>query len=320
MKISVIIPTYKRPRTLLQTLASLQQQTADEFEVLVVDNAAEPAVERAVAEFNETAKVKARYVPEPQLGLHNARHAGARAAGGELLCFTDDDATFDPGCLAAYAQAFAGHPDMAAAGGPVRPVWESPPPDWVMECAKTQPVFGVLSLLDMGGEFFMKKDGIFFGVNMAIRRDALFDVQGFNPESFGDIWLGDGETGLNRKLWNRGWLVGYVPGAVVYHHVPPSRMTVEYFCRRWANEGASEMYAHFHPGLPGRYRMCRHAAWTVKKFWRLWLAARRVQGRTDRDLLQMQMDAARTQQHLKYIVRLLWSQRFRELVLKEGWL
>src|SRR5207249_7611413 len=39
---------------------------------------------------------------------------------------------------------------------------------------------------------------------MAIRRDVLFQVGGFNPDLVGDFFLGDGATGLNRKLWERG--------------------------------------------------------------------------------------------------------------------
>lgn len=52
MRISVIIPTYKRPRTLLQAFRSLQEQTLPDFEIVVVENAADSGVEKMVAEFN----------------------------------------------------------------------------------------------------------------------------------------------------------------------------------------------------------------------------------------------------------------------------
>ena len=140
MKLSVTIPTYNRSRTLQQGLASLQQQTFRDFEILVVDNAADPVVEKQVAAFS------VRYVPEPQLGLHNARHAGARAATGSILIFTDDDATYEPNWLRAYADAFDAHADMAAAGGPVRPVWETKPPQWLLDYIGDTKEFGILSL------------------------------------------------------------------------------------------------------------------------------------------------------------------------------
>ena len=50
--------------------------------------------------------------------------------------------------------------------------------------------------------FRLDPNGVFFGVNMAIRRDVLLKLGGFNPDSFGDVWLGDGET--RTKLQNLG--------------------------------------------------------------------------------------------------------------------
>src|SRR5262249_23601268 len=131
VSLTLVVPTYRRPSDLLRCLASVQAQTLPEFEVVVVDNAADSRLEAAVTQFNTTARIAARYGAEPHWGFHTARHAGLRAAGGDVLVFTDDDATFDPGWLAAYARRFEAYPDMAAAGGPARPVWDAPPPDWV---------------------------------------------------------------------------------------------------------------------------------------------------------------------------------------------
>src|SRR6266550_1908992 len=180
MLLSIIIPTYNRPRDLLQATCSLQEQVLADFEIIVVDNAADSAVKQMVTEFNGTARVPIRYVAEPRLGLHYARHAGARAATGEILIFTDDDATFDPGWLQAYATAFAKYPEMAAAGGPVRPIWEVPPPQWLIDFIDNSRSFGILSLMEPYEEFRLsqKGKGLFFGVNMAIRSHVFFEVGG----------------------------------------------------------------------------------------------------------------------------------------------
>ena len=322
MRISVIIPTYNRPQTLLQVMHSLQKQTLPDFEILVVDNAADSAIERMVAEFNETAKVPVRYVAEPRLGLHNARHAAAHVANGDILVFTDDDATFDPGWLHAYATAFGEHPEMAAAGGPVRPVWESSPPQWLLDFMGDAKTFGVLSLMEPYKEFRLDAKGIFFGVNMAIRRDVLFEVGGFNPESFGDIWLGDGESGLNRKLWRQGMLIGYVPDALVYHHIPPSRMTAEYFCHRMANEGACTEYARFHENIPGPFGLSLRIARISLSLARqaLITPARMIIRRDRFAMLRLRMRLAYDLSRIRYVLRLFHDQQLRELVTKENWL
>ena len=133
LAISVIIPTLNRCEILADALTSVRQQTlpADQYEIIVVDNGSTDGTRELTERLNQDGCKPIRYIYEPQLGLHNARHAGARAAKGNVLVFTDDDATFDPGWLQAYAKAFAEHPEMAAAGGPVRPIWEASPPKWL---------------------------------------------------------------------------------------------------------------------------------------------------------------------------------------------
>lgn len=319
MQVSVIIPTYNRPHLLLQALKSLQEQTLEGFELLVVDNAADREIESVVAEFNQTAKVPVNYIPEPQLGLHNARHAGAYAAKGDVLVFTDDDATFDATWLVSYAKAFLEHPEMVAAGGPVRPVWEAPPPQWLLDYMADSKIFTILSLMEPYAEFRLDSQGFFFGVNMAIRRDVLFRLGGFNPESFGDIWLGDGESGLNRKLWKDNLLVGYVPPAIAHHHIPPSRMTVNYFCRRLANEGACDMYSFYHKGIPNRLHLLTHIVRIAVKN-KFWLKSLLIKERNDPSALNIKLNAARSQSQIKYIFRLIFDQNFQKLVLRQNWL
>ncbi len=319
--LSLIVPTYHRSGPLVRCLESVQQQALPEFELLVVDNSPDGELLPLVESFNAGARIRARYVPEPNLGLHNARHAGARAASGDVLVFTDDDASFDPNWLAAYARCFAEHPEMAAAGGPVWPVWEAPPPGWLTNLIAVDPsMFPVLSLLDLSRDFTLRPDGLFFGVNMAIRRTPLFELGGFNPEIFGTRWLGDGETGLNRKLWARGLLVGYVPEAIAYHSIPAERQTVEYLCRRQANEGACDMYARFHESMPSTLGLARSAVAIIRESARDWAAAPLFRGRTEQRALRVQMRAARAWSRLGYTGRLMASRELRALVTRRDWL
>jgi glycosyltransferase involved in cell wall biosynthesis len=319
--VTLIVPTYRRPEV-VRCLDSIQQQRLPTFEVLLVDNAADDELKATVEAYNRTARVPVVYVAEPNLGLHNARHAGVRVATGDVLVFTDDDATFDPDWLAALAARFEEHPRMVAAGGPVRPIWETPPPAWLVDFMAGYPeMFPVLSLMEPYHAFRLGPDGWFFGVNMAIRRSVLVDLGGFNPDSFGSIWLGDGETGLNRRLWETGALIGYVPEAVVYHHVPPERMSPRYFRRRQANDGACDMYALYHrAGVPGPGGLLREAARIVARSARDWLAAPLLWDRTDPRALRVQMRAVRGLSQLQYVLRLLVDARLRVLVTRQNWL
>src|SRR2546423_12328653 len=99
MQLSVIIPTHNRAVSLARSVRSALEldYLRDHGEILVVDNASTDQTPAVVSDLQHAAGGSIlRYVQEPDLGLHNARHAGARAASGEILLFTDDDATFSP--------------------------------------------------------------------------------------------------------------------------------------------------------------------------------------------------------------------------------
>jgi glycosyltransferase involved in cell wall biosynthesis len=321
VRLSLVIPTYRRPDDLMRCLESVQSQTLQDFEAIVVDNSPEAAMRASIEASNASARVRARYVHEPRLGLHNARHAGARAALGDVLVFTDDDAVYDPGWLEAYVRGFEAHPNMAAASGRVLPLWEETPPEWLCNAVQADPtMFPPLSLLDLSPEFRLTPDGILFGVNMAIRRDILFSAGGFNPEIFGDRWLGDGETGLNRKLWARHELIGYLPDALVHHGVGPERMTLAYLRRRQANDGACDVYARFHTRMPGLPGLVGAAVGIVADSARDWAAEPLFHGRNDPRALRVQLRAVRARARLQYVVRLMFSPSLRALVTRESWL
>lgn len=94
MRVSVVVPTFRRPELLARCRAALATQTlpADQYEVIVVEDthADGPAA---------------------------ARNRGWRPGTGELIAFTDDDTVPDPGWLAAGLAAFDRDPDLAAAAG-----------------------------------------------------------------------------------------------------------------------------------------------------------------------------------------------------------
>src|ERR1700686_291105 len=319
---TLIIPTHNRASSLKRAIESglALEYPVDRFDIIVVDNASTDGTEDVVRQFQECGSQKRlRYVRENRLGLHFARHKGAQSATGDVLIFTDDDATFSPTWLHAYGKAFIEHPEMVAAGGPVRPVGESPRPKWLAEFMGESRAFVILSLMEPQDEFKISTKGGFFGVNMAIRRNVLFDVGGFNPESFGDVWLGDGETGLNRKLSERGWLIGYVPNALVYHYIPQFRMTAKYFRRRMANEGACDIYSRYHKHVPGMRVLCKHAVKICVRNAKYWLVAAVLHGRTSNYALNTQILAARSMSQVKYILRLMRSREFRALVTRTNW-
>lgn len=241
---SVIVPTYGRPSYLRDSLASLlvQDFPSASYEIIVVDNKPTGEIRKIIQELPQDQRRFTRYVEEKQVGLHNARHAGAREAHGEILVYVDDDVIVQPKWLASIIQPFS-DPQVACAGGKVIPKWEAEPPDWWSGLSNTY-----LSLLDLGEETkeLHWPEGV-YGCNMAVRRSVLFEVGGFNPDVIADTraqWLrGDGETGLHKKIFDAGYKVIYLPQSWLYHCIPPARLKPEYFYGRAFSQGISDSYA-----------------------------------------------------------------------------
>lgn len=91
--ISVIVPTHNRPRMLLESLKSIVNQTIDNWEIIVVNDAGED-VSEVVASLNNP---KIRLIThEKNKGMSGARNTGIRAAKGKYIAYLDDDDIFYP--------------------------------------------------------------------------------------------------------------------------------------------------------------------------------------------------------------------------------
>ena len=244
MKASVIVPTFgQRPVYLRDALLSVQGQNFPqvEYEIIIVDNSPNGAAAKIAEEVRGTVGPAIRYVREPKVGLLYGRHAGARAAQGDVVVFIDDDIIAHPDWLRTLLKPFD-HSDVACSGGKALPQWEADLPPWY---AQFDP--GYLSLLDLGEETLDLKYPIcVWGCNMAVRKTALFETGGFNPDGTGDrktIWLrGDGDCGLQEKITKSGLRIVYEPQAWVYHRIPSSRLTPEHFYWRFFIQGIQDSY------------------------------------------------------------------------------
>ena len=88
-KVSVIIPTYNRARTIGAAIGSILNQTWQNFEIIVVDDGSTDHTKQVVEEFEDD---RIRYVYlEQNSGASHARNTGIALAEGEFLAFLDSD-------------------------------------------------------------------------------------------------------------------------------------------------------------------------------------------------------------------------------------
>ena len=92
--VSILIPTYNRAEHLRAAISSAIQQTYDDLEILVLDDASTDATPRVVDSFDDPRIEDIRH--EENLGPNRNWRSGIRAAEGEFFCFLPDDDVFDP--------------------------------------------------------------------------------------------------------------------------------------------------------------------------------------------------------------------------------
>lgn len=120
MNISVVICTYNNKACLIQTLVSLAQSNVHshiQWEILVVDNNSTDGTNRAVESFIKEWNAQFRYFFEPRQGKGYALNTGVRAAKGDVIAFTDDDAVVSPSWLESCVREFERDPTVSGLGG-----------------------------------------------------------------------------------------------------------------------------------------------------------------------------------------------------------
>lgn len=92
--VSVIVPTYNRPTTLVETLRSILNQTYSNVEIIIVNDAGQD-IEHVIAPLNTRNNI--RYVRhDKNKGLAAARNSGIHSAVGKYISYLDDDDLFYP--------------------------------------------------------------------------------------------------------------------------------------------------------------------------------------------------------------------------------
>lgn len=215
-RISVVIPTFRRPDLLCRCLAAVFAQRIDRgaFEVIVVDDGNTADTQAAVDSFRARPDSPVlRFIrPRNGHGPAVARNAGWRAAYGKVIAFTDDDTVPDPDWLANGERALV--PGLVALCGRVT----VPPAGDNKEGTNSDYRPTDHELMTRGLE-----SAEFVTANAFVRRSALLTVGGFD-ERFQRAWREDSD--LQFRLLRDAGPVGRSEDAVVLHPVRPERWGV----------------------------------------------------------------------------------------------
>lgn len=87
--VSVIIPTYNRAHLISRAIQSVLNQTYQDFEIIVVDDASKDNTEEVMKSFDDERVIYLRH--KNNRGAQAARNTGIKAAKGEWIAFLDSD-------------------------------------------------------------------------------------------------------------------------------------------------------------------------------------------------------------------------------------
>lgn len=240
--LSLIIPTHNRSERLIAALESVIRQDlpAADWECVVVSN---NSTDDTVARFGDFAArypgLNLRLVTEDGPGVSYARNRGIAETSAPLLVFIDDDERINPGFLRAYADFFDAHPDAVVAGGRIIAEYVTGRPAWLSKYTE-MPIANPMDFGDAVRPFPAGR--VPGGGNMAFRRSAALRYGGFDPSlgRVGRMLIVGEENDFFERLMRGGETCWYVPGAVMWHIIPPEKLTESYFRRLCYNVGVSQ--------------------------------------------------------------------------------
>ena len=219
LRFSVIVCTRNGQSRIGNCLNAIRRMTGGGFETLVMDDGSTDST----GDFVEKNFPWVRLIRLEPGGLSTARNAGAAAAYGEVLAFTDDDCEPDREWLARLRPLFLTG-KYAAVGGPNLPPrprsWEE-----AVVCAAPGAPSHVM-LDDEQAEHLP-------GCNLVVTKAAFDAIGGFDPQFH---TAGD-DVDFCWRLRDAGFRLGFAPGAFVWHRRRPS---ITAFLRQQLGYGRAE--------------------------------------------------------------------------------
>jgi len=240
MRITVAVCTYNRFKLLHKCLVSLKNQSLPkhDYMILVVDNSLNYKISE---EFRDSLQgfSNLEYLITDRAGIGYARTVAMDNCRTEFLAYTDDDCLVPFDWLENILIKFSQHREsIGVLGGPVRPMWEIQPPEWL-----DGSLLKSAAILDWGDNecFVDNKEKWLLTANAAYRTRALRIAGGFSSHlgRLKHLPFAHEELAANKAIHALGFDLVYSPDIFVNHFIPAERMTQNWFCLCSYLEGAS---------------------------------------------------------------------------------
>ena len=224
----IIIPTCQRGELLERTLQCLvdADRPASLKRIYVVENGKKEGAESKVEKFRSILPMEYRYTP---VGSKSAAlNLVLDEVPGEFVVFFDDDVRIHPHSVRAYADAAAGKTGGEFYAGKCLVDYDSPPPEWLKDYLPYS-----AKGWSYGDEVRELKEPLALGFNWAAFADDLKRAGNFDSNIGPGRAISVGEeTDLQLIMFSQGVKGVYLPGGLVWHHVPAERCSPHWTLER----------------------------------------------------------------------------------------
>lgn len=224
-KVSVVVCTRNRADSLqnaLQSLLRLAMPDGMDYEIVVVNNNSTDDTSQVVQAVANSTTITVREFIETQPGVVYARNRGVEESRGEWVAFFDDDQLAQKDWLSSLIQ-LADEKQCLCVGGAVL---LSLPEEQIRNLSPIcRMLLGETVNMDSSLKYTPRQTP--GAGNMMIHRDVfqqigLFDAK-FNARGE--------DTDLFLRMYAENISAWYTPDAIVYHVIPPERLTTDYMLR-----------------------------------------------------------------------------------------
>lgn len=229
MRVSVVVPTYRRPQALGRCLDALARQTEAADEILVVARREDEVSQACVHERQgDSLRLVPIDVPAGRPGFVAALNAGIADSTGDIVFLTDDDSEPWPDWIARALAVFASDPAIGAVGGRDWVYIEGRLEEGAGDGVGTVTRWGRVTGRHHLGVGPARDVAVLKGVNLGARGD-LIRMLGFDRRLRGRTTEHHSELGFCLKLLRMGYRVVYDPAVAVDHRPQPRTAEVREF-------------------------------------------------------------------------------------------
>ena len=229
--ISVVICAYSSERydDTIKSIFSILKNNYKNYEIIIIIDGNEDLKQKIKKKFKGINKISILDNKKNE-GPSVSRNLGVDFSKGEIVAFIDDDAFAQPNWLDTIKKNFIDHPNIAACGGKLIPIYEKGakkiPEEllWIVGCTykghtqKKKYVRNVIS------------------ANMAVKKEVFTEIK-FEKMFDGINWkMEDTLFGIRLFLKDRN-LILYDPKMIIYHKVIINRTKIKYIINRSYSEG-----------------------------------------------------------------------------------